>query len=35
MEKDIRQGSIFGDLTITQIIAGAAASALSEYFPAL
>ena len=29
MEKDIRQGSIFGDLTITQIIAGAAASATS------
>ncbi|MCR4869850.1 MAG: hypothetical protein K5859_00965 [Atopobiaceae bacterium] len=29
MEKDIKQGSIFGDLTITQIIAGAAASAAS------
>ncbi|MBQ3338990.1 MAG: hypothetical protein IJG82_05260 [Atopobiaceae bacterium] len=29
MEKDVRQGSIFGDLTITQIIAGAAASATS------
>ena len=29
MEKDIKQGSIFGDLTITQIIAGAAASATS------
>ncbi len=29
MEKDIKQGSVFGDLTITQIIAGAAASATS------